>query len=298
MVYLSRRRYLRLASSLALVGLSAACSPPGPELAPTPSSSPAPRAAPSAGPSLTLASSELVVGQNRFALGLLLDERPLPGASVRLEFFQIAGQTATKRAEAPAVYRAIGDDLKGIYVARVAFDQAGPWGVQATISRPEQTASSAARLSFEVVAQSTAPMPGQRAIPSANPTARDVSSLDRICSAQPPCPLHELSVAAALSTGKPAVIAFATPGFCTSQTCAPVLGEVLKVAAQRASQAGFAHVEIYSDPRNLTVADTVNEWGLRSEPWVFVVDRGGTVVDRIESITNAAEVDAALSPLL
>lgn len=295
MVYLSRRRYLRLASSLALVGLSAACSPPGP--APTPSSSSAPRAAPSAGPSLTLANSELVVGQNRFALGLLLDERPLPGASVRLEFFQIAGQTATKRTEVPAVYRAIGDDPKGIYVARVAFDQAGPWGVQATISRPEQAAS-AARLSFEVVAQSTAPMPGQRAIPSANPTARDVSSLDQICSAQPPCPLHELSVAAALSTGKPAVIAFATPGFCTSQTCAPVLGEVLKVAAQRAGQASFAHVEIYSDPRNLTVADTVNEWGLRSEPWVFVVDRGGTVVDRIESITNAAEVDAALSSLI
>jgi hypothetical protein len=105
-------------------------------------------------------------------------------------------------------------------------------------------------------------------------------------------------VAAALSSGKPAVIVFATPGFCTSQTCAPVLGEVLKVATQRASQASFAHVEIYSDPRNLTVADTVNEWGLRSEPWVFVVDRGGAVVDRIESITNAAEVDAALSPLL
>jgi hypothetical protein len=293
MVCLSRRRCLRLASGLALLGLSGACSPPGSEPAP----SPVPRAASSSGLSLTLANSELVVGQNRFGLGLLLDERPLPGANVSLEFFQITGQTATKRAEAPTVYRAIGDDPKGIYVARVAFDQAGPWGVQATISRPEQPAS-AARLSFEVLAQSSAPMPGQRAIPSPNPTAREVSSLDRICSAQPPCPLHELSVAAALSSGKPSVIVFATPGFCTSQTCAPVLGEVLKVATQRESQASFAHVEIYSDPRNLTVADTVNEWGLRSEPWVFVVDRGGTVVDRIESITNAAEVDAALSPFL
>src|SRR5688572_22054840 len=174
MVYLTRRRYLRLASGLALVGLSAACAPSRPEPAPTPASSSSPRVASAAGPSLTLASSELVVGQNRFALGLLLDGRPLPGASVTLEFFQITGQAATKRAEAPAVYRAIGEDPKGIYVARVAFDQAGPWGVQATISRPEQ-AGSTARLGFEVAGQSSAPMPGQRAIASANPTARDVS---------------------------------------------------------------------------------------------------------------------------
>jgi hypothetical protein len=295
MDYLSRRGLLRLASRIVLVGLASACSPSN--LAPTPTPSPAPRPAVSGGPSLTLASSELVVGQNRFALGVLLDERPLPSASVSLEFFQIAGQTATKRAEAPAEYRAIGDNPKGIYVARVAFDQPGPWGVQATIARSGQPAL-AARMSFDVATQSSAPMPGQRAVTSANPTARDVASLDRICSAQPPCPLHELSVASAVSSGKPAVIAFATPGFCTSQTCAPVLGEVLKVAALRASQASFAHVEIYSDPRNLTVADAVSEWGLRSEPWVFVVDRNGIVVERIESITNAAEVDAALAPLV
>jgi YtkA-like protein len=279
-----------------LAGLGVGCGSSAPLATPTSTPATAKPAQPG-GLTLTPANSELVVGANRFALGILLDGRPVPDASVALEFFQVSGQTATKRAETMAIYRTIGDSPKGVYVSRVNFDQAGAWGVQATVIRSGQPSLSG-RTSFEVLAQSSTPVPGQRAIASRNPTAREVPSLDRICSAQPPCSLHELSLADALGAGKPLLIAFATPGYCTSQTCAPVLYEVLKVAGQRGGVANFVHVEIYSDPRTLTIAPTVNEWGLRSEPWVFLVDRGGTIVDRIESVTNAAELDAALAPLL
>jgi hypothetical protein len=110
--------------------------------------------------------------------------------------------------------------------------------------------------------------------------------------------MHELSVADALALHRPLVISFATPGYCTSQTCAPVHGEVQKLKARRAGAAEFVHVEIYKDPRNLVVADAVAEWHLPSEPWVFVVDRDGQIADRLEGVSDLDELDTSLSRVL
>src|SRR5829696_2787856 len=58
------------------------------------------------GPTVVLATSELVVGRNRFAVGVL-DEanRPIVEAAVTFGFFQVAGEQATKRFDAAATFR-------------------------------------------------------------------------------------------------------------------------------------------------------------------------------------------------
>jgi hypothetical protein len=292
---LMRRALLRLLGAVMGSSLAAACRSASGTPAPA---TPGPQAGKPAAPTgmtLTLANSELVVGPNRFAMAVLEDGRPVASAGVKFEFFQIEGQNATKRSEADAVFRSL-DGVKGIYVAKATFDRPGSWGVQASVARADRPPV-AARSGFEVVAQTAVPTPGTRAIPSRNPTAREVANLAEICSAQPPCDMHELSIAEALALGKPLMVAFATPGYCTSQTCAPVLGEVQKVKARRAERASFVHVEIYKDPRNLVLADAVTEWHLETEPWVFAVDRAGVVVERVESITTADELDSILAPL-
>jgi hypothetical protein len=76
------------------------------------------------------------------------------------------------------------------------------------------------------------------------------------------------------------------------------LSEVQKVQALRAERASFVHIEIYKDPRSLTVADAVEEWGLHSEPWIYLVGRDGVITDRMESLVTSDELDAALAPLL
>ena len=48
------------------------------------------------------------------------------------------------------------------------------------------------------------------------------------------------------------------------------------------------------NPPNLTPADVTNRWGLLSEPWVFVVDRGGIVRGSFALIFSDAELSAAL----
>jgi hypothetical protein len=229
-------------------------------------------------------------------MGLLADGRLVSDAAVRYEFFQVDGPTATKRSEAAATYRSL-DPVRGIYVAQVEFDRPGAWGVQVSAERPG-LAPLSARSGFEVLAQSSSPVPGQPAIPSRNPTAAEVANLSDICSAQPPCEMHALSIEQALARQQPLVVTFSTPGYCTSQLCGPVLNEIQQIRTRRGSQATFVHVEIYKDPRNLIVADAVNEWGLRSEPWVYLIDRRGIVAARIESITTAEEIEAALVPLI
>jgi len=40
------------------------------------------------------------------------------------------------------------------------------------------------------------------------------------------------------------------------------------------------------------------EWGLQTEPWIFVVDRKGIVRAKFEGPTTAREIEAALQQIL
>src|SRR5713226_723020 len=88
-----------------------------------------PRATNGAELTAVLASSELALGHNRFAIGLIdAQNQPVTSGQVHIEFFKIDHQTAEKRSEAEAVFRALELQNKGIWVAPANFDVVGPWG--------------------------------------------------------------------------------------------------------------------------------------------------------------------------
>jgi hypothetical protein len=295
---LSRRTLLALAGGCLATGALAACQAPAAQSvpsAPQPASQPAPSPQPKpSGPTLILATSELVVGPNRFAIGIV-DEanQPILDAKVTFGFFQVDGAQATKRAEAPATFRWVEQRAKGIYTAPVTFDAPGKWGVEADIQRDGKR--QVVRAPFEVKAQGSAPMIGSPAIRSKTLTTKDVGDPSTICTAAPPCELHTISLDDALGNGKPTAVLFASPGFCTSQTCAPQLGVLLQVKPKHADALNFVHVEIYKDPRNGVLADAVTEWNLPSEPWIFFVDRAGTIVERFDGIATAEEIEGGIA---
>ena len=281
---------MRAATGASLALLVAACGRAS-------SSAPPPTGQARSGPSFdpVLANSELVVGRNRFALGLIGEgNRPITDARVQLGFYQIEGQQGTKVAEAEANLRWIDIESKGMYVAPVHFGAPGRWGVEVTASRPGRPPE-VARLAFEVRERGQAPMIGSPAPRAAAASPGDRGDVDEPCTNVPPCELHAPSLEQALANGKPSVILFATPGFCVTATCAPVLGVVLDVRARQPARANFVHVEIYKDPRNQVLADAVARWNLASEPWTFLVDGSGMVADRFEGIVTAAELEAALA---
>jgi hypothetical protein len=112
--------------------------------------------------------------------------------------------------------------------------------------------------------------------------------------------LYELSIAEAVGNGRPTVIAFATPAFCQTALCGPTL-EVVKEAAAERPSIDFVHVEPFDIEQaragTLDPIPTMSEWGLATEPWVFVVDRDGTVTASFEGVIGLGELEAALAEL-
>jgi hypothetical protein len=194
-------------------------------------------------------------------------------------------------------------NVVGGYVAAFRFDEAGNWGVEIGGQRNGEEFDPL-RVRFTVLEQGTVPGIGEPAPRSQQLTLSDVADISEIDTSNPPHPeLHDVTVAEALDAGKPVVVAFATPAFCTSRICGPVVDEVIvPLFEQYGDQAIFIHIEpwVLEDARagELIPVETLAEWGLQTEPFIFVVDGDGLIAAKFEGITNAEEVGAALEELL
>ena len=94
----------------------------------------------------------------------------------------------------------------------------------------------------------------------------------------------------------PFVVTFATPAYCTSRTCGPVVDVVSAVRKRDAgSNVRFIHVEIYEDNDPAKGENQwFKEWHLPSEPWVFLVGPDGKMRERFEGTVSVRELDAAV----
>lgn len=108
---------------------------------------------------------------------------------------------------------------------------------------------------------------------------------------------YQMTVAEAVGSG-PSVIVFATPAWCQSQACGPMLDQVAAIADAYPSL-NYVHVEVYeniqvTDANDLVAVPAVEEWGLPSEPWLYVTDENGTVSAAFEGAVSEAELTSAL----
>jgi hypothetical protein len=145
---------------------------------------------------------------------------------------------------------------------------------------------------------------GAQAPPSDTLTLEDVTDVAEIDTSDPPIPgMHTMSIAQAVKSGKPSVIAFATPAFCLSRVCGPTKEMVDEAYQQYKDKANFVHVEPYDlekarSGEGLFPVKAATEWGLESEPWVFVVDAKGIVAAKFEGVVSLDELKAVLDPLI
>jgi len=140
--------------------------------------------------------------------------------------------------------------------------------------------------------------PGATLPALASPTPAAPQEVDPICTNDPVCPLHEVTVADALGEGRPIALLVATPAFCQISICGPVLDVLLGVAGDH-PDVRFLHAEVYKDPMtDLEVkAPVVDELGLTFEPCLVLVGRDGTVLDRLDTIYDVDELSERLARL-
>jgi hypothetical protein len=252
-----------------------------------------------------VASADLAVGTKRFAFAVVdkaSSTRLSPDQPVQVGFTPPLGQgasrvpLATSFVDAPYHGDGLdtknasgGTDVHGVYVVSADFAQAGldqnPWYVWVRAGDRFGVSPVAVGPSTKVVDV------GAAAPKAASPTLTATMGVDPICTRSPACGLHTSSLSDLVGT-KPVVVSFSTPARCTSQLCGPTLDMVLEQVPAYQDRVAFVHVEIYQNNSTTDVIQTVADWGLPTEPWVFAIGKDGTIVARLDSAFDRAEVKA------
>ncbi len=266
-------------------------------------------------------STEIVVGENRFPF-FILDGQGVPvvDAKTTITFYDLNDGKEVKKESLDAlslvpsrdaglteeilhthadgarhIHYNAGENI-GLYSVSASFDRPGLWGAEVAVDSEFLTTKLV--FQFDVLAQGTTPNIGDVAPKSDNLTAADVTDLALIdTSTEPSTEMHEMSIADAIATGKPTLVLFAAPGYCTSLICGPEFEIMKKLYRENEGRAiNFVHVEFYQDPATpqKRPVQAAAEWKLTTEPWFFLIDGEGKIAARFEGPTGYTELKEAL----
>ncbi len=114
-----------------------------------------------------------------------------------------------------------------------------------------------------------------------------------------------MSLAEAVEEGRPLVVVFASPAFCTNALCGPQVEVLSELASQYGERANFVHIDLYENPHEIkgdldraVRTPILEQWGLETDEWTFVVDGDGVVAARFEAFVTRVELEEALLRVL
>lgn len=248
----------------------------------------------------------LIPGTNDYAPGdvrisfLVVDSQGRVVARPRARVWIASSRSAVPFATSTATLQPIGvgaastaGDVSNIYVAHFSVRKAGHYWI---VARPIGGRPIGGLRDVVVRPSSESPSVGSKAYPSKTPTLANAPA-SRLTTRRPPdLGLLHASVASSLQAHKPFVLVFATPRWCESRTCGPVV-DVVDAARRRFAGRGirFIHVEIYRDNNPAKGFNRwVREWHLPSEPWTFLVGADGRIKAKFEGSVSLSELTAAI----
>jgi hypothetical protein len=247
--------------------------------------------------SIAVASNDFPVGNPRIPIVLFIGSQPIADAqSVTVTAFDLSSGTPVPGWSGQAT--SYTDYDPPYWVVTPALPTPGIWGVGAVVTLADGSAMQG-QFTVETLADPSGPVVGEVPPAIENRTLATEPDLARLTSdAEPEAGLYQMTIKDTMASGKPSVVVFATPGFCTSRLCAPVVNSVKSLYPALKDKVNFIHVEIYESFDPLTYGPEMEQWGLPSEPWTFVLDADGKVVERLGGPLSPRELSAALQPLV
>jgi hypothetical protein len=186
------------------------------------------------------------------------------------------------------------DPARVVYSTELEFPNKGIWRIAALVKEDDELGGKL--LPGVVVGEFKAiPRAGDEAPLIHTPTAAEADGdLSELTTRVPPDTQNKVDYADALGK-EPIVLLFATPQFCQSRVCGPVVDQTEQAQQEYGDQAAFIHMEIYNqnDPGD-GVRPQVRAFHLPSEPWLFTIDRKGVVSETIEGAFGAKLLDQAI----
>jgi hypothetical protein len=195
------------------------------------------------------------------------------------------------------------DGVRGFHVAEVNFDRSGRWAL--VMSVPHSDGFQTVAIGVHVGQDTLAPSIGDSVPPSSNRTLNDGIAIGNLSTGDEPDPgLYLLTVEEAIAAGQPFVVVFASPGFCTNAFCGPQAEVLSELRELYPTGVNYIHIDLYENPEAVRLGELpvetpiLEEWGLHTGEWTFVVNAEGRVHARFEAFAPLEEVEAALVELL
>jgi len=106
-----------------------------------------------------------------------------------------------------------------------------------------------------------------------------------------------VSLADALTMGKPVAYYVGTPAFCSTGSCAPALDALVASSELFGDKIIYVHAEVFTDDAGIDIAPAVTAIGMTYEPALFLTDASGVVVERLDAVWDSTELNARLTLL-
>ena len=115
----------------------------------------------------------------------------------------------------------------------------------------------------------------------------------KIDTRDPPDDMHKVDFADVVGK-KPVALLFATPQLCQSRVCGPVTDIAVQMEARYGNRMTFIHEEVYKGNNPAKgLREPLVQFHVRTEPWLFVVNRKGIITARLEASSGHAILDEA-----
>lgn len=225
------------------------------------------------------------------AQGALLDQPP-----ARLEVR--VGNADTGELGEPVVVERHDEGVPRAYFPlRTRFPEPGNWRIATEVDGMSAQIVVAA---VEPGQFPAVPVVGEQLISVPTPTVEDAQGVDPICTAVPPCPLHATSLDTAIAGDKAVALLIATPAFCQTAICGPVVDLLVARHADFADSITMIHAEVYPNEAaaGRTTTDVVEAYGLPWEPSLFLARPDGTITSRLDYTFDQTELDQVLTDLV
>ena len=259
-----------------------------------------------AGPQAALATTVLTTGESRLTFGLIgQDGRPIYGPTA-----VYVARTPADPAQGPFVAPADvlltqdrykskqaateTDPFAAVYAADLEFERAGGWSVLVATRSRGQLVGAPTQVTVATKEADEIPDVGERAPRVSTDTLDSVKGdRDLLDTRDPPSDMH--ADFADVVGKKPVALLFATPQLCQSRVCGPVTDIALQLRAKYGERMEFIHQEVFVDnDLGKGLRPPLEAFKLRTEPWLFVIDKRGRVTARLEGSFGVEAFEAAV----
>ena len=258
-----------------------------------------------------LATSVFTVGEDRLAFGVIDDQgqfvygktavyvAPTPGDPAKGPFVAPADVLVTEGRYRSRQAAEETDPFAAVYQAQVPFEKKGKWSILTVTERDGAWVAAPFEVQVNTEAADKIPDVGEPAPKVATDTLESAKGdVEQIDTRVPPSDMHEASFDDVLGT-KPVALLFATPQLCQSRVCGPVTDVALQLKAKYGDRMEFIHQEVYVDNDPAAgLRDPLNQFRLRTEPWLFVVGEDGKITARLEGSFGLTAFEDAVKTAL